>query len=75
MFDIYARNLLLTEFERTAESKIRNRIMYQMLEKAGGEFTKPFKTAETYHPGYWCDSFESEMQELVMFPEMIDCEF
>ncbi|KAL8721630.1 MAG: hypothetical protein Q9225_001719 [Loekoesia sp. 1 TL-2023] len=43
-----------------------------MLEKAGGEFTKPFKSVEDIHPSYWCDHFNSEIQELGVFPEMLD---
>ncbi len=77
VFDIYARDLLVEEpsFPETAESRIHNRTIYNMLEKAGGEFTNPVKRLEEKHPFYWCDYFAVEIQELLTFPEMIDCMF
>ena len=74
VFDIYAHSMLLDDRERAA-TKIRNRTMYKMLEKAGGEFTKPFKSVESKHVQYWCENIHDEVGELLMVPEMIDCMF
>ena len=75
LFDIHARDLLVGRYPRTAESKIQNLTIYKMLEKAGAEFTYPVDSLEYTHCIYWCEQFGTQIQELVTFPEMVDCMF
>ena len=78
VLDIYAHYLLITQppyNSGTRESEILNRTVYNMLEKAGGEFTKPFRDIDNFHPLYRCEHFKYEIQELLKFPEMNDCTF
>ncbi len=54
VFDIYARDLLVEKsgFPEIAESRIHNRTIHNMLEKAGRELTNPIKSLKTKHSFY-----------------------
>ena len=77
VFDIHTRDLLVDYYSagdaRIAESEIQNRAICNRLEGAGGGITRPVMKLEQVHPRFWCHHFNFEIQELVMFPAMIDC--